>query len=113
MAVGLPVVTTNAGGQSELVRDGMNGWLVPTSDPNALVRAMSDAARWTEEAKARGAAARRTIVTRFDPLLEAARLSEMLVKLDPASRTTSHDWAHRVSAHAGSELPNVGLQAIR
>jgi teichuronic acid biosynthesis glycosyltransferase TuaC len=90
MAVGLPVVTTSAGGQSELVRDGENGWLVPTSDPAALYRAMDEVVRRPDLAIARRAAARQTIVERFDARREAARLSVRLVGLhaEMAARST-------------------------
>jgi glycosyltransferase involved in cell wall biosynthesis len=36
MAAGLPVVATNVGGNSEAVQDGVNGYLVPPSDPEAF-----------------------------------------------------------------------------
>lgn len=36
MATGLPVVTTNAGGMSEAVRDGIDGYVVPVRDINAM-----------------------------------------------------------------------------
>jgi glycosyltransferase involved in cell wall biosynthesis len=78
MAVGLPVVTTSAGGQSELVRDGVNGWLVPTADPAALRRAMDELARRPELAAALGAEARRTIVEHFDPMIAVRSLSDRL-----------------------------------
>jgi glycosyltransferase involved in cell wall biosynthesis len=39
MAVGLPVVTTDAGGTSELVLDGQTGYIVPQRDVNGLARA--------------------------------------------------------------------------
>lgn len=81
MAVGLPVVSTSAGGQSELVRDGVNGWLVPTSDSAALLRAMEEVASQPERAAALGAEARRTIAEDFDPLTAARRLSARLVGL--------------------------------
>ena len=85
MAVGLPVVTTSAGGQSELVRDGENGWLVPTSDPAKLRQAMDEVARRPDLAAARGAVARRTIIGRFDALSEAGRLSAQLADLHAES----------------------------
>ncbi len=40
MRAGVPVVATDAGGTSELVRDGENGLLVPAGDAGALRRAM-------------------------------------------------------------------------
>jgi glycosyltransferase involved in cell wall biosynthesis len=39
-----PVVGTNVGGMSELIRDGVNGYLVPPSDPQALASAMTQLA---------------------------------------------------------------------
>jgi glycosyltransferase involved in cell wall biosynthesis len=36
MAMGLPVVTTNAGGMAEVVRDGVEGFIVPVRDTQAM-----------------------------------------------------------------------------
>jgi glycosyltransferase involved in cell wall biosynthesis len=41
MACGLPIVGTQASGLRELVRDGLNGYLVPIKDPNALAQALA------------------------------------------------------------------------
>jgi glycosyltransferase involved in cell wall biosynthesis len=35
-SAGIPVITTNIGGQSELIRDGVNGFLVPVGDSRAI-----------------------------------------------------------------------------
>src|SRR5207248_3062264 len=40
MAMGLPVVATNAGGTGEVVLDGETGLLVPPADPPALGAAL-------------------------------------------------------------------------
>ncbi|GAC1341855.1 MAG: hypothetical protein NVSMB23_13970 [Myxococcales bacterium] len=40
MAAGLPMVVTDAGGNRELVRDGVNGYVVPPLNPQALAQAM-------------------------------------------------------------------------
>jgi glycosyltransferase involved in cell wall biosynthesis len=42
LALGRPVVTTFVAGIPELVRDGVNGWLVPAGDPDALAAALAD-----------------------------------------------------------------------
>jgi glycosyltransferase involved in cell wall biosynthesis len=41
MACGLPIVGTQASGLHELVRDGVNGYLVTIKDPNALAEALA------------------------------------------------------------------------
>ena len=41
LAVGTPVVSTDTGGVAEIVRDGENGLLVPTGDPDALAAAIT------------------------------------------------------------------------
>ncbi|MGH7392610.1 MAG: glycosyltransferase, partial [Candidatus Rokuibacteriota bacterium] len=41
MATGLPVIATRVGGNPELVEDGVNGFLVPRRDPDALRAAMA------------------------------------------------------------------------
>ncbi|MGB9975785.1 glycosyltransferase family 4 protein [Thermovenabulum sp.] len=40
MAMGRPIITTNAPGCKETVKEGVNGFLVPTKDPYSLARAM-------------------------------------------------------------------------
>jgi len=41
LAVATPVVSTDTGGVAEIVRDGENGLLVPTGDPDALAAAIT------------------------------------------------------------------------
>lgn len=42
-AIGRPIVTTNVPGCREVVRDGINGWLVPSRDAPALASALDEA----------------------------------------------------------------------
>jgi glycosyltransferase involved in cell wall biosynthesis len=81
MAVGVPVVATDAGSQAEVVRDRENGWLVPTRDVPALLDAMLELADDAERARSFGLLGRETICTRFDPLTHASRLSDLLTDL--------------------------------
>jgi colanic acid/amylovoran biosynthesis glycosyltransferase len=41
MACGLPVVTTNCGGMGEAITDGVEGFVVPSRDPQAIASALS------------------------------------------------------------------------
>jgi glycosyltransferase involved in cell wall biosynthesis len=87
MAVGLPVISTDTCGQTELITHGVNGWLVPVSNPLALRQALEAFAADPSLRARLGAQARRTIQEKFDPLAQAARLAE---------------WLRRV--HANSEV---------
>lgn len=66
MAVGLPVVTTDIGGNSEVVEDGVTGCLVPSNDPNALARAIVRMCDEQTQWNVIGRAARRRVEQHFD-----------------------------------------------
>lgn len=95
MASALPVISSNAGGQSELIRDGVNGWLVPRCDEDALLDAMHHAAQDPSEASARGRRARSTILKRFDPEPQIHHLSRLLndAARGSSERTVAGRWA--------------------
>lgn len=81
MATGLPVISTDAGGQGELVIDGVTGWLVPRRNPVALAAAMRVVASDPLRAHAIGRVARRFIVNRYAPTEHARTLSGELNEL--------------------------------
>jgi glycosyltransferase involved in cell wall biosynthesis len=62
---GVPVVASDLGGLPELVRDGVEGWLVPAENPIALAAALDRV--WADPAQAlsMGAAARRRVLQDF------------------------------------------------
>lgn len=78
MAVGLPVITTDACGQRELIRQGENGWLVPLNDPTALCQALTELAADPQRAARYGQAARHTIEQDFNPITQAQKLRQLL-----------------------------------
>lgn len=82
MAMGLPVITTNAPGCRETVIDGVNGFLVPVRDPAALARSMSRFVENPQLVQTMGLESRRLAEERFDVDKINARLIEII---DPGS----------------------------
>lgn len=66
MAVGLPVVATAVGGNSEVVDDGVTGLLVPSRDPEALADALGRLLADADLCRRMGAAGRTRVEERFD-----------------------------------------------
>jgi glycosyltransferase involved in cell wall biosynthesis len=65
MSVGVPVVASRAGGLPEMVRDGVEGWLVPARDPAALAQALARVLSDPAERARLSAAARRRVDEAF------------------------------------------------
>jgi glycosyltransferase involved in cell wall biosynthesis len=65
MAAGLPVVATAVGGVPEVVRDGVDGLLVPTGDLRALRTALALLAEDEDLRRRMGASARDRILSRY------------------------------------------------
>jgi glycosyltransferase involved in cell wall biosynthesis len=65
MATGLPVVVTNVGGNPEMVRDGMEGLLVPRQDPQSLAGAFNKVLNHPELAKNMGQAGKNRVLQQY------------------------------------------------
>jgi glycosyltransferase involved in cell wall biosynthesis len=65
LAAGVPVVATEVGGVPEIVRDGLNGFLVPPGNPTELARAILRALQSEAERRALGEAGRQDILNNF------------------------------------------------
>lgn len=65
MACGLPVVATSVGAAPEMVRDGVDGLLVPPGDPGALAGALSHLLADRATRDAFGARAREAVLARY------------------------------------------------
>src|SRR5208283_2907068 len=65
MAASLPVVATGVGGNSEAVKDGITGFLVPSNDPAALASAITRLLSDLSQAKAMGAAGKALAAKNF------------------------------------------------
>ena len=77
MACGLPVVTTPVSGIPEIIRDGVNGRLVPPDDPAALADALLRLDADQQLAQSLSAQARATVRERFDGERFAAELAAL------------------------------------
>jgi colanic acid/amylovoran biosynthesis glycosyltransferase len=78
MAIGRPVISTWIAGIPELVRDGVDGWLVPAGDVDAVAGAMRSCLAASEEAlAAMGRAARERVAARHHVDVEAAKLEAL------------------------------------
>jgi glycosyltransferase involved in cell wall biosynthesis len=75
MALGLPVVCTDAGGNAEAVRDGVNGFLFRPGDSNALARGIDRLLPAPDFRLAVGRANRGEAFRRFD-VAETIRKTE-------------------------------------
>lgn len=66
MARGIPCITTDVGGQTELIDAGTTGWVTPPDDVAALAVAMDEALADPRQATERGEAARRQVAANFE-----------------------------------------------
>ncbi|MEI6668151.1 MAG: GT4 family glycosyltransferase PelF [Acidobacteriota bacterium] len=66
MAMGLPVVATDVGGNREVVVPGETGWLVPASSPESLAAAMMKLLSDASALERMGLAARRRVEAHFN-----------------------------------------------
>ena len=97
MAAGLPCVATRVGGNSEVVRDGETGRLVPPGDPEALAAALVDLVDGRELRRAFGVAGRLRVESGF-------RLADM---------ASSYDRLYRFLANRSSQIAGGIPKSIR
>lgn len=81
MAMKRPVVTTDAGGIQEVVKDGKNGIVVKPADPDGLSRALRNLLNNRPLRIRMGAEGRRVVVDRFDARNKAKELENLYLDL--------------------------------
>lgn len=81
MACGLPVVATAVGGVTDLVEDGVTGFLVPPGDVGALAERLEQLCASPELRARMGAAGRKRAVTLFDARRTASSFESLYGKL--------------------------------
>jgi L-malate glycosyltransferase len=77
MAMARPVVATNVGGPAEIIRDGVDGVLLPPDQPAAWAEAVDSLLRRPERAHAMGQHGRQRVRERFTSAHHAALMSEL------------------------------------
>jgi glycosyltransferase involved in cell wall biosynthesis len=75
MAVGTPVIATDAGGPAELLKDRQTGRLVPPRDHSSLARAMDELLNNPAEAERMARAARETALVNHSPAVRVRALN--------------------------------------
>jgi glycosyltransferase involved in cell wall biosynthesis len=96
MACGTPVVATDAGGTSEVARNGREALIVPVGDEQALVAALQNVLADDARRAGRAAAARRRVETELSFSARMDRLAGIYDELRP-------------TRHAAPERPAVGM----
>jgi glycosyltransferase involved in cell wall biosynthesis len=65
MALGLPVIATEVGANAEVIRDGVDGFLVPPADPTVLAERIRALIAEPERSVALGRAGRERVLREF------------------------------------------------
>lgn len=102
MAMGLPVVATNVGGNGEVVADGRTGLLVPAKQADKLAEGMLSLIRSPERAAAMGAAGRERVVESFNLAKVAQQYSELYRELLNKKRKRHHGTGKGELVHANA-----------
>jgi len=84
MAARLPVIASQVAGVSELVEDGVSGYLIPAGDVQRLIARLDHLLSHPERGTAMGDAGRAKVVAEFNIQTEAAWLKTLLTAEDPA-----------------------------
>jgi glycosyltransferase involved in cell wall biosynthesis len=95
MAAGMPVVTTPVGGIPDLIENGVDGYMVPPGDKEALAQVLDQLLRDPALQERVGMAARRKIQGRFSAEVVVPQLEKLYAELQvaPTSAGSSADAA--------------------
>ena len=85
-ACSLPVVTTRVGGNPEIITDGVNGLLVPASDPVALAGGMRELLNDPQRARRMGEAGRAWVMQNATLAAMASRYAEIYAQCQRGAR---------------------------
>ncbi|MEM8561232.1 MAG: glycosyltransferase [Pseudomonadota bacterium] len=95
LASQVPVVTTHIAGVSELVEDGVNGYLIPPSDIKSLVNCLEGMLLNTTAHAKMGVAGRAKVSNEFNIKTETIRLAELLKIYSKTPQDSSAQKQHQ------------------
>jgi colanic acid/amylovoran biosynthesis glycosyltransferase len=96
MACGLPVVTTDCGGMAEAVTDGVEGFVVPVRDPQAMAAALARLASDRKLGRSLGTAGRKRILQQFTLENQVERFTQLFRQAMAGQyREEVEDWQPR------------------
>lgn len=81
MATAVPVITTNLSGVKEIIKDGVNGVVVPPGDPHALARVIMEFIEDRQRWKIMGQEGRRVAEVKFDINKSARKIEKLYQQL--------------------------------
>jgi glycosyltransferase involved in cell wall biosynthesis len=87
MAMEIPCIATNVNGVPELIRDGVDGVLVPPSSPESLASAIVLLARDPVRRRSLGESGRRRVLELYDLGRNSVQLSNIFATQLAVSRT--------------------------
>jgi glycosyltransferase involved in cell wall biosynthesis len=95
MAAGRAVVASGTGPIPELVRHGVDGWLVPPADPESLAEGICALLADPDRREALGRSAAAATLARFSPTVAAGRLAELYGTVAQQRQRRSSDSPRR------------------
>lgn len=110
MGYGLTCVTTPVGGIPDVVKDGVNGLLVPAGDSEALAAALERALTDNRMATTLGENARRIVQSEYDVTVVASRLKQVYEAL---GATGSSDRTRPTDIHAARAIYERLPESVR
>ena len=99
MAMGIPCVTTDSGATSEVVDDGVNGFVVPDGDLDGLVRRVEQLIVDAPLYQALASRARKTVSHKFNIVKQGKKVRSIYLRL-------LAEWARGASCRLG---PGTGI----
>ncbi len=98
LAASLPTVVTAVGGLTDIVEDGVNGYVIPPGDAQALDAALQALLRSPERRLSMGAAGRRMALERFDAERNGRRFLALIKAAVERARSGSRGLAGEAAA---------------